>query len=228
MSPTPKWISLSNFSSMLAAGNSPFRFGHDHDELVKNAMLSRVVPVRGIEEGQREYRWIEPDLTPDADIEVLFGRVSVPREKIHIPPVYGPLFPVAGRSFTPRMRFEHVQLDETEAWDWLHKNILPPCHQAEALTSASPGEIRNAIKTAYDVAEAARTKPPNIRQLANLVQLQLKSMGYAVSKTQIMKLGKEKEFECRRRRPGTTVRSERQHPEISTPSPRGPGKARHT
>jgi len=80
----------------------------------------------------------------------------------------------------------------------------PPLKNAPAPT------IRNEITDVYDEAEASRKKPPNIVELADLVQPRLAEKGYSASKSQIRKIGGEKAFEARRRPRGKTLRSESQ------------------
>jgi hypothetical protein len=68
--------------------------------------------------------------------------------------------------------------------------------------------IGKAITAVYDEAAASGQKPPNIVELAPLVQAWLKAKGYSASKKQIRKVGNEEAFEARRRPPGKTLRSE--------------------
>jgi hypothetical protein len=68
--------------------------------------------------------------------------------------------------------------------------------------------IGKAITAVYDDADASGQKPPNIVELAPLVQAWLKAKGYSASKKQIRKIGNEEAFEARRRPPGKTLRSE--------------------
>jgi hypothetical protein len=119
-----KWTSLFDFASALETHD---RIRNDiawrnYHELTINAMRSGVVPVRGIAEGQHEPQRIEQRLTHEADIDVMLNRISVTREKIETPPMNGPLFPVAGWSYRRRIRFEHAQIDEDMALEWLREN----------------------------------------------------------------------------------------------------------
>jgi hypothetical protein len=66
-----------------------------------------------------------------------------------------------------------------------------------------------AIGCVYDAAEAAGTKPPNIRELGAPVQLLLEQKGSSASKRRIQVLGEADEFKVRRRPPGKTLKSER-------------------
>ena len=117
-----EWTSLSTFAFELEiydriSNNITWRH---YSELTSNATRSGAVPVRGIAEGQHEQQRIERYLTHEADIEVMFNRISVAGEKT--PPMNGPLFSVAGSSFARRARFEHVQIDKGKAQEWLREN----------------------------------------------------------------------------------------------------------
>lgn len=84
---------------------------------------------------------------------------------------------------------------------------------AQLSIPASDAEIRKAIKDVYDIAEAESKKPPNINQLASVVQPLLEANGHYASTRHIQELGGEPEYQRRRRRPGKTVRSERRNQE---------------
>jgi hypothetical protein len=70
--------------------------------------------------------------------------------------------------------------------------------------------IIEAIRCAYDAAEAARGKPPNIKELPAAVQPFLRQKGFSASGRHIGQLGDAEEFKMRRRPPGKTVASEHQ------------------
>ena len=70
--------------------------------------------------------------------------------------------------------------------------------------------VIEAIRCAYDAAEAAGTKPPNIKELPAAVQPLLQQQGFSASGQRIQQLGEAEEFKRRRRLPGKTVASERQ------------------
>ena len=70
--------------------------------------------------------------------------------------------------------------------------------------------IIEAIRCAYNAAEAARRKPPNIKELPAAVQPFLRQKGFSASGRHIEQLGDAEEFKIRRRPPGKTVASERQ------------------
>jgi hypothetical protein len=86
------------------------------------------------------------------------------------------------------------------------KNVPQP---AMELRKANDSEILEAIKEVYDDAEAKRIKPPNIKELAALVQQRLEKKGYWASQLHIQTLAGAAEFKSRRRPPGKTVSSER-------------------
>jgi hypothetical protein len=66
------------------------------------------------------------------------------------------------------------------------------------------------MRCAYDAAEAAGMKPPNIKELPAAVQPFLQQKGFSASGRRIRELGDAEEFKKRRRPPGKTVASERQ------------------
>ena len=107
--------------------------------------------------------------------------------------------------------------------DFARRHGVPPpslgsdASRGENQPSRSPGQLKpapdriiiEANRCAYKVAEAARTKPPNIKELPAAVQPLLQQKGFFASKRRIMQLGEAEEFKSSRRRPGKTVASER-------------------
>jgi hypothetical protein len=77
------------------------------------------------------------------------------------------------------------------------------------LKQAPRATVQEAIKAAYDVADAAGGKPPNIKELPAAVQPLLEERGYGASARFIQELGNAPDFKVRRRSPGKTVSSER-------------------
>ena len=77
------------------------------------------------------------------------------------------------------------------------------------LKQAPRATVEEAIKAAYDVADAAGDKPPNIKELPAAVQPLLEQRGYSASARFIQELGNAPAFKVRRRSPGKTVSSER-------------------
>jgi hypothetical protein len=77
------------------------------------------------------------------------------------------------------------------------------------LKQAPRATVQEAIKAAYDVADAAGGKPPNIKELPAVVQPLLEQRGYGASGRFIQELGNAPAFKVRRRSPGKTVSSER-------------------
>ena len=69
--------------------------------------------------------------------------------------------------------------------------------------------INNAIRSEYNDATAAGTKPPNLKELGAPVQRRLDRKGFHASKRRIQMLGEAEEFKLRRRPPGRTLQSER-------------------
>jgi hypothetical protein len=77
------------------------------------------------------------------------------------------------------------------------------------LKLAPRATIREAIKAAYDAADAAGGKPPNIKELPAAVLPLLEQKGYSASARFIQELGNAPAFKVRRRTAGKTVSSER-------------------
>jgi len=118
---------------------------------------------------------------------------------------------------------EVILLSKEAVLDFVRRHKLrPPSWWADAskgetqpslqvkLKSAPDPIVIEAIRCVYDAAEAAGTKPPNIKELPAAVQLFLRQKGFYSSGRHIMPLGGREEFKRRRRRPGKTVASERQ------------------
>lgn len=85
--------------------------------------------------------------------------------------------------------------------------VSPP-----ALKPAPEKDIRAAITTAYDAAQAAERKPPNIKELPAAVLPLLEECGYHASGRLIQHHGEAQEFKRRRRQPGKTISSEKRAP----------------
>jgi hypothetical protein len=95
------------------------------------------------------------------------------------------------------------------AWYDRPRDVSEPSRSPEELKPAPDPIVIEAIRGAYDAAEKAGTKPPNIKELPAAVQPLLQQKGFSTSGRHIMRLGDAEEFERRRRRPGKTVASER-------------------
>ncbi len=89
------------------------------------------------------------------------------------------------------------------------KDASQPSRSPGELLPASVDIINVELRYEYDRAEAAREKPPNVKQVPPVVQLRLKQKGRRASKSQIEKLAAAEEFKLRRWPPGKTVASER-------------------
>jgi hypothetical protein len=85
----------------------------------------------------------------------------------------------------------------------------PSRSPVKSLKQASEAMIIKAIKSAYDAADAAGRKPPNIKELPTAVRPLLEEKGFYASGRYIEELGAAEEFKRRRRPPGKTVSSER-------------------
>jgi hypothetical protein len=94
-------------------------------------------------------------------------------------------------------------------WPDASEGESQPSRSQVELKPASTAMINEAIRCAYDAAEAAGTKPPNIKELPAAVQPLLQQKGFFASKRRIMQLGEAEEFKRRRRPRGKTVASER-------------------
>jgi hypothetical protein len=107
--------------------------------------------------------------------------------------------------------------------DFARRHGVPPpslgsdASRGENQPSRSPGQLKpapqriviEAITCAYDAAEDAGRKPPNIKELPAAVQPFLQQKGFYSSGRRIMQLGDREEFQSRRRLRGPTVASER-------------------
>jgi hypothetical protein len=107
--------------------------------------------------------------------------------------------------------------------DFARRHGVPPPSwwsddsRGENQPSRSPGQLKDAperivieaIRCAYDAAEDAGRKPPNIKELPAEAQPFLQQKGFYSSGRQIMRLGVREEFNGCRRLPGKTVASER-------------------
>jgi hypothetical protein len=97
--------------------------------------------------------------------------------------------------------------DFTRESDGERPEFMPEI-QNRSLKSVSGPLVRATIQEVYDVAEAKRERPPNIKELPAAVQLRLKEKGYFASGRLIQKIGDPEEFKRRRRPPGKTMKSE--------------------
>lgn len=80
---------------------------------------------------------------------------------------------------------------------------------SNGLRSAPEGKIHEAIIAVYDAAKVAGEKPPNIKEIVEPVQKKLRALGYSASGRHIETLAGEDRHKSRRRKPGTTVTSEK-------------------
>jgi hypothetical protein len=91
------------------------------------------------------------------------------------------------------------------AVDFLFKQ---PPEPEITLRQASDSAIKATIEKVYNDAEAAGSKPPNIKELPIPVMRLLENGGYCTSKKRIMELGDLAEFKRRRRKVGKTLKNE--------------------
>jgi hypothetical protein len=74
--------------------------------------------------------------------------------------------------------------------------------QPSRLPNASVAMINDELRLAYDRAEVAGEKPPNVKEVTAVVQLALRQKGFRAKKSQIEKLAEAEEFRRRRWPPG--------------------------
>lgn len=72
---------------------------------------------------------------------------------------------------------------------------------------AGDRKIHKAITAAYDTAEGAGKKPPNVNEIIKPVQARLRAAGYDASGRHIRELAGDHQHDNRRRKPGTTMAS---------------------
>ena len=80
------------------------------------------------------------------------------------------------------------------------------------LKPASVPMIKGEVHRAYDIADKEGKKPPNINEVAKLVQARLREIGHTASGRQIKGIAERPEFKKRRRPPGKTLSSEKRGP----------------
>jgi hypothetical protein len=107
------------------------------------------------------------------------------------------------------LEFARRHKARTPSWSDASRGETQPSRSQITLNPAPPGIVIEAIRGAYDAAEAAGTKPPNIRELPAAVHTLLEQKGLRASGQHIQELGDDEEFKSRRRPPGKTVASER-------------------
>jgi hypothetical protein len=79
----------------------------------------------------------------------------------------------------------------------------------DELGRASVKVIHDEIAAAYDAAAGAGGKPPNVKEIPDIVLRQLQAKGLTTSKRRIEEIAGAPEFKGRRRPPGATLRSEK-------------------
>jgi hypothetical protein len=80
------------------------------------------------------------------------------------------------------------------------------------LKPASEPMIEGEVRRVYDIADKEGKKPPNINEVAELVQAHLREIGHTASGRQIKGIAERLEFKNRRRLPGKTLSSEKRGP----------------
>jgi hypothetical protein len=104
---------------------------------------------------------------------------------------------------------EVILLSKEAVLDFARRHKLRPpswwsdASEGESQPSRSPGQLKPSastamineeIKSEYDAAEAAGRKPPNIKELAAVVQLLLEQKSFSASKRRIQLLGEAEKF----------------------------------
>jgi hypothetical protein len=84
----------------------------------------------------------------------------------------------------------------------LTKGGSQPSRASQQLAPASEVTIKEAIRAEYHRAQAAREKPPNVKQVPPAVQVILRDKGYWASKRRIEQIAEGEEFKCLRWPPG--------------------------
>lgn len=107
--------------------------------------------------------------------------------------------------------YSGILIRQSSIESWVHQQ--PSAASMPEPRRALPTKIDEAITAAYDEAERAGKKPPNLKEIAALVQATLRNQGLKASGLQIQDRAGADEFKKRRRKPGATVASEsrRQH-----------------
>jgi hypothetical protein len=97
---------------------------------------------------------------------------------------------------------------EDDFLDWLSRQTSlqgKPATKQTKLAELKPASkviIKDAITTAYDDAEKAKAKPPNLNEVVKLVQSALKPLGYKASGPLIQRIASAEEFANRRLKVG--------------------------
>jgi hypothetical protein len=182
------WITLFEASGRLTG-----QFGFDGQEMVRRAMHSHEVPIRAREGWinnvpTRIEKLITSDMTVDID------QSSVISDRFR------------------RILWRGVEISWAKCLEYCKANLIPNEQPALNYKPASNSKIISAIRAEYDEAEAAKRKPPNIKEIVEPVQSALRCQGFHASGNHIQELAKDAEFKNRRRRPGATVKSDR-HPQ---------------
>ena len=102
--------------------------------------------------------------------------------------------------------YSDVIINRLRIETWLDQT--PSDASMPQLRLAPPLKIDEAIALAYDEAESARKKPPNLKEIVAPVQAALRDQGLQASERQIQDRADADEFKKRRRKPGPTVASE--------------------
>jgi hypothetical protein len=189
----PEWIELHEAAWRLATHlNVDLTIA---DDIVREAMKSGEVPVRGMPLGSVS---IVPRIISKEEIGSIFRLPFV-------------------RSISLFPQFQNTEIK----WDRLlayAPNLLPSSlgrvpdpTVAPELRTAPPSKIDEALTAVYDEAEIAGEKPPNLNQVIAPTQEHLRKQGLEASGRRIQGRAEADEFRKRRRKAGATIASERRH-----------------
>src|SRR5262249_31113850 len=105
-----------------------------------------------------------------------------------------------------------VSITRLSIEQWLNTGREVPSAQetsGDELGAASVAIIKETISAVYDDAERAGQKPPNVKEVVELVQAKLRDNGLEASGRRIQEMADAEEYKKRRRKPGLTLASER-------------------
>jgi hypothetical protein len=104
-------------------------------------------------------------------------------------------------------RYFSVTIKRTSIETWLDMGC--DAQAIPTLRNATTKMIKDAIRAAYDKADTAKGKPPNLVEIAKVVRADLRATGFHASGKRVQELARDDEFSKRRRPPGVTLMSEK-------------------
>lgn len=214
---TPRWAELSCLESELRAAlakdRGPWAALYARWSAIEGALKSGHVRLCGIQHGALDRGPIPAaHLSNGSTFDELSSEMTLQRER----PARGGLL-----SWSETIKYKSVEANFEDLRAYAAKYLLPTepraagdpqptvsvedataAPQQAALATDAPRplnpcpepEIREEIRAAYRVAKGTGAKPPNINELADIVQANLEEMGWSASKQSIRKVGMEPEF----------------------------------